>query len=80
MAENYQGIYNTILQIQNRVNGYTDFDDNRQNVKFNKNIDNFAGSNKPVRGEIITKDKISNNPIGRNYMNICIECMNKLSN
>lgn len=79
-AENYQGIYDSILQIQNKVNGYANFDNNRQNVKFNKNIDNFAGNNKPVRGEIITKDKISNNPIGRNYMNICIECMNKLSN
>lgn len=79
-AENYQGIYDSILQIQNKVNDYATFDNDRTNVKFNKNIDNFAGNNKPTRGEIITQDKISNNPIGRNYMNICIECMNKLSN
>ena len=79
-AINYQGIYDSILQIQNRVNNYASFDSNRLNVKFNKTIDNFAGNNKPTRGEIITQDKISNNPIGRNYMNICIECMNKLSN
>ena len=79
-AENYQGIYDSILQIQNKVNNYAVFDNDRNNVKFNKDIDNFAGNNKPTRGEIITQDKISNNPIGRNYMNICIECMNKLSN
>jgi len=79
-AENYQGIYDSILQIQNKVNNYAVFDSDRNNVKFNKDIDNFAGNNKPTRGEIITQDKISNNPIGRNYMNICIECMNKLSN
>lgn len=79
-AENYQGIYDSILQIQNKVNNYAIFDSDRLNVKFNKNIDNFADDKKPVRGEIITQDKISNVPIGRNYLNICIECMNKLSN
>jgi len=68
------------LQIQNKVNNYAIFDLDRSNVKFNKNIDNFANDKKPVRGEIITQDKISNVPIGRNYLNICIECMNKLSN
>lgn len=79
-AENYQGIYDSILQIQNRVNNYATFDNDRINVSFNRVIDNFDGNNKPIRGEIITQDKISNDPIGRNYMNICIECMNKLSN
>ena len=79
-AENYQGIFDSILQIQSKVNNYAIFDIDKSNVKFNKDIDNLAGNNKPIRGEIITKDKISNNPLGRNYMNICIECMNKLSN
>ena len=80
-ANNYQGIYDTILQIQNKVNNYAICDSDRTNVRFNKDINNFKDNDKPKKGEIITQDKIQNVPVvGRNYMNICIECMNKLSN
>lgn len=77
-ASNYNGIYNTILAIYNRVNGWTDYDSNRTNIKFNETITNLSGSLVPVKGELITASKVSNEPSGRNYKNILIECMNKL--
>lgn len=76
-AKDYQGIYNTILNIQSRVNNYTNFDSNRDNIKFNQNITSLSGNNK-TKQELITVSKISNDPIGRNYKNILVECMNKL--
>ena len=76
-AKDYQGIYNTILNIQSRVNNYTTFDSNRDNIKFNQNITNLSDNNK-TKQELITAAKISNDPIGRNYKNILVECMNKL--
>lgn len=76
-ARDYQGIYNTILNIQSRVNNYTTFDNNRDNIKFNQSITNLSDNNK-VKQELITSAKISNDPIGRNYKNILVECMNKL--
>ena len=76
-ARDYQGIYNTILNIQSRVNNYTTFDSNRDNIKFNQNITNLSDNNK-TKQELITAAKISNDPIGRNYKNILVECMNKL--
>lgn len=77
-AKQYLGIYNTILAIQNRVNGWGSFDDNRSNVKFNQSITNLSGSLVPTKGELITAAKVSSEPVGRNYKNILIECMNKL--
>ena len=78
ITENYQGIYDTILAIKNKVNNYATFDSERENIKFNQNINDLDGNNKVTKGEIITANKISNNPIGRNYMNILINDMNKL--
>ena len=66
-----------ILNIQSRVNNYTTFDSNRDNIKFNQNITNLSDNNK-TKQELITAAKISNDPIGRNYKNILVECMNKL--
>ena len=78
-AKNYTGIYNTILAIYNRVNGWCDYDTNRSNVKFTQTITNLSNTLVPVRGELITASKVSNEPSGRNYKNILIECMNKLN-
>lgn len=74
----YNGIYKTILQIQNDVNNWAKFDDNRFNVKFNQTIDYLSGSDN-TKQEIITADKDVRPTIqGRNYMNILIDCMNLL--
>ena len=78
ITENYQSIYDTILDIKNKVNNYATFDSNRSNIKFNQTINDLDGDNKVTKGEIITANKISNNPKGRNYMNILIADMNKL--
>ena len=78
ITENYQSIYDTILNIKNKVNNYATFDSNRNDVKFNQTINDLDGNNKVIKGEIITANKISNNPKGRNYMNILIADMNKL--
>ena len=78
LANNYKAIYDTIKNIQAKVNDYAIFDSDKNDVKFDQTIDNFEDPDQPVKGEIITADKISNDPIGRNYMNICIESMNKL--
>lgn len=75
---NYTAIYNTVLQIQNDVNNWARFDSNKFNVKFNQTINTLSGSNTPTN-DYITAAK-DERPIkqGRNYMNICIDCMNKL--
>ena len=74
----YNGIYKTILQIQNDVNNWARFDDNRFNVKFNQTINYLSGSDN-TKKEIITANKDSRPSIqGRNYMNILIDCMNLL--
>ena len=40
-------------------------------------ITNLSDNNK-TKQELITAARISNDPIGRNYKNILVECMNKL--
>lgn len=77
-AKHYLGIYNTILAIYNRVNDWGDCDSNRSNIKFTQTITNMSGLLVPTKGELITSSKVSNEPAGRNYKNILIECMNKL--
>lgn len=74
----YNAIYKTILQIQNDVNNWARFDDNRFNVKFNQAINYLSGSDN-TKKEIITANKDSRPNIqGRNYINILIDCMNLL--
>lgn len=77
--DNYAAIYSTILGIKNKVNAYPNsFDTNRENVKFNQVIDKLSPPN-GVTEDLVTADKDAR-PIkpGRNYINILIECMNKL--
>lgn len=77
--DNYAAIYNTILGIQNNVNSYADsYDDNRQTCKFLQVIDKLSNDNS-VTEELVTASKDPRpNISGRNYINILIECMNKL--
>lgn len=77
-AINYQGIYNTILAIYNKVNKWCTYDSNRSNVNFTQEITNMSGTLVPKYDELITASKVSTEPTGRNYKNILIECMNKL--
>lgn len=77
-ASNYEGIYNTILAIYNKVNDWCSYDSNRTGVKFTQTISNMSGTLVPKYDELITASKVSNEPAGRNYKNILIECMNKL--
>lgn len=75
---NFKAIYDTIKAIQTNVNNYTTYDSSRNNIKFLQTIDKFEGENKPT-DELITalKDPRPNKP-GRNYINLMIECLNKL--
>lgn len=78
-AMDYQGIYNTILNIQSKINNYTKYDSDRQNVRFNQSINALSEANAiKQKQDIVTANKISNNPVGKNAFNILIECMNKL--
>lgn len=68
----YQGIYQTMINLINGVNGWCTYD--RANVKFNKDIPSFTAI-----VEIITSAKTGTDrygSTGRNYMNLLTEYMN----
>ena len=78
---NYQAIYDTITGIQTGVNGWAKFGSTKSSVKFNDLITTMTGdTNKPKsKTDIITADDDKRPTIqGRNYINILINCMNKL--
>lgn len=69
----YAGIYQTIKDIQNGVNGYCTYDNT--NIKLNQTIDDFTIN--PPKVELITADD-NVSDIGRNYKNLLVDDMNKL--
>lgn len=69
----YTGIYQTIKDIQNGINGYCTYDNT--NIKLNQTIDDFTIN--PPKVELITaNDNVSD--LGRNYKNLLVDDMNKL--
>lgn len=75
--KHYKGIYDTIIQIKNDVNGYCIYDN--ANVSFNRTINNFT--NNPPKVEYITaadSDSIVSTNDGRNYMNLLVDDLNLL--
>lgn len=73
-ALEYAGIYQTILDIQNGVNTYCDYDNTA--IKLNQTINDFTLN--PPKVEIITADDNNETLQGRNYKNLLVDDMNKL--
>ena len=69
---NYQGISNTIRGIQEKVNAYCTYDNTL--VQFTQTIDDIVS-----KQEYITAQDRPSDIAGRNYMNILVDDMNKLT-
>ena len=69
---NYQGISNTIREIQEKVNAYCTYDNT--SVQFTQTIDDIVS-----KQEYITAQDRPSDIVGRNYMNILVDDMNKLT-